>query len=94
MTLLEQQKKQSENDDLEEEYKRIEREYRQRQADQETTDDQPFRRTNTSAYYRSLEKKRKRYTPSAEELVDDQDIKGDSSDDGDQIVTGRDADDE
>ena len=43
--------------------------------------EQPFRRTNTSAYYRSMERKRKRYTPSAEELADDQDIKGDSSDD-------------
>ena len=28
-------------------------------------DQQPFRRTNTSAYYRSIERKRKRYTPSA-----------------------------
>lgn len=33
--------------------------------------EQPFRRTNTSAYYRSMERKRKRYTPSAEELADD-----------------------
>ena len=37
----------------------------------EVLDDKPFRRTNTSAYYRSLEKKKKRYTPSAEELADD-----------------------
>ena len=65
----------------------------QHQDDEEkddVIDDKPFRRTNTSAYYRSLEKKRKRYTPSAEELADDQDIKGDSSDEGDEIVTGRD----
>ena len=47
----------------------------------EGDDDRPFRRTNTSAYYRSIEKKRKRYTPSAEELADDHDIRGDSSDD-------------
>ena len=39
-----------------------------------------MRRTQTSAYYRSIEKKNKvRYTPSAEELADDQDIKGLSS---------------
>ena len=57
-------------------------------AQGETLDDQPLRRTNTSAYYRSMEKKRRRYTPSAEELADDQDIKGDSSDE-DEIVTGR-----
>ena len=50
-------------------------------------DEQPFRRTNTSAYYRSMEKKRRRYTPSAEELADDQDIRGDSSDEEDATVT-------
>ena len=47
-----------------------------------------MRRTQTSAYYRSIEKKRARYTPSAEELADDQDIKGLSSDE-DEIVTDR-----
>ena len=57
-------------------------------ANQNTEDaEQPFRRTNTSAYYKSIEKKRKRYTPSAEELADDQDIKGDSSDDEEATVT-------
>ena len=46
--------------------------------------EKPFRRTNTSAYYRSIEKKRKRYTPSAEELADDQDIRADSSSEEDE----------
>ena len=50
-------------------------------------DQQPFRRTNTSAYYRSIERKRKRYTPSAEELADDQDIKADSSSDDEATIT-------
>lgn len=40
--------------------------------------DQPFRTTNTSAYYRSIERKRNRYTPSAEELADENEIKADS----------------
>ena len=48
--------------------------------------EQPFRRTNTSAYYKSIEKKRKRYTPSAEELADDHDIKGDSSDEDEEAT--------
>lgn len=41
------------------------------EENREVGDDQPFRTTNTSAYYRSMEKKRRRYTPSAEELADD-----------------------
>ena len=51
---------------------------------EEDQQEKPFRRTNTSAYYRSIEKKRKRYTPSAEELGDDQDIRADSSEDEDE----------
>ena len=50
-----------------------------------------MRRTQTSAYYRSIEKKKNRYIPSAEELEDDQDIKGlsSNSDEEDDIVTDR-----
>lgn len=56
------------------------------EENREVGDDQPFRTTNTSAYYRSMEKKRRRYTPSAEELADDQDIRGVSSDEDDATV--------
>ena len=51
-------------------------------------DEKPFRRTNTSAYYRSIERKRKRYTPTAEELADDQEIKGSDDDDYDNVNHG------
>ena len=54
-----------------------------REENKQATENEPFRRTNTSAYYRSIERKRKRYTPSAEELADDQEIKGQSSDEDD-----------
>ena len=57
----------------------------------ESEAEKPMRRTQTSAYYRSIEKKKSRYTPSAEELADDQDIKGlsSNSDEEDDIVTDR-----
>jgi hypothetical protein len=44
-----------------------------------------MRSTQTSAYYKSIEKKRTRYTPSAAELDDDQEIKG-SSDEENEIT--------
>merc|ERR1712157_333924 len=51
----------------------------------QTDTEKPMRRTQTSAYYRSIEKKRTRYTPSAAELEDDNDIKGSSDDENDVV---------
>ena len=47
-----------------------------------------MRSTQTSAYYKSIEKKRTRYTPSARELDDDEEIKG-SSDEEDEVTQSK-----